>query len=71
MPNDCPSFPEVGGYLFVFVISAGMLVYIFLFWSVLFSEIGPGGYLFILAFMVLILCSAYKMYQSLFPECWI
>ncbi len=71
MSNDCPSFLEVGGYLFIFVISFGTLVYISLFWSMLTSQVGPIGYVFVLAFILLLFYSTYKIYKSLFPECWI
>jgi hypothetical protein len=69
MSDDCPSALEVGGYLFIFVISSGMLAYILLFWPLLAMQFGPIVYMFILAFMVLLAHSACKMYKSLFPEC--
>jgi hypothetical protein len=70
MSADCPSFLEVGGYLFVLVISSGMLLYILLFPSFA-LRVEPTGYLIILAFILLMACSAYKIYRSLFPACWL
>jgi hypothetical protein len=71
MSNDCPSFLEVGGYLFIFVISFGTLVYISLFWPLLALQVGLFGYIFVLVFILLLFYSSYKIYKSLFPECWL
>jgi hypothetical protein len=70
MSDDCPSFLEVGGYLFVLIISSGMLLYV-LFYPSFALRSGPVGYLITLAFMVLTGYSGYKIYQSLFPACWL
>ena len=71
MSDDCPSFLVVGGYLFVFVISSGMLAYMVFFSSLPALQVGPIGYGIILAFILMLVCSAYKIYQSLFPACWL
>lgn len=70
MSDDCPSFLEVGGYLFIFVISSGMLLYILLYSSLLVLQ----AVLVInitSALIFLLVYSAYKIYKSLFPACWI
>jgi hypothetical protein len=71
MSDDCPSFLVVGGYLFVFVISSGMLLYMLFFSSLLALQVGPMGYVIILAFILMLVYSAYKIYKSLFPACWL
>jgi hypothetical protein len=70
MSDDCPSFFVVGGYLFIFVISFAMLLYI-LFYSSFALQVEPIGYIITLAFILLMVYSAYKIYKSLFPACWL
>jgi hypothetical protein len=70
MSDDCPSFLEVGGYLFALIISSGMLLYIS-FYPSFALRVEPVGYIITLAFILVLVFSAYKIYRSLFPACWI
>jgi len=71
MSDDCPSFLEVGGYLFVFVISSAMLLYILFYSALLTSQVASMEFVIILAFILMMVYSAYKIYESLFPACWL
>jgi len=71
MSNECPSFLEVGGYLFIFVISFATLLYILFYSSLLALQAFPIVNVIALAFIFLLVYSAYKIYKSLFPECWL
>jgi hypothetical protein len=71
MPDDCPSFLLVGGYLFIFILSAAMLFDIVVYSFSVSQLPGPVGYIAILIFALAMGYSAYKMYRSLFPACWL
>jgi len=71
MSDDCPSFLVVGGYLYVFVISSAMLLYILFYSSLLASRVNLIVGLIILTFILMLVNSSYNIYKSLFPACWL
>lgn len=71
MSDECPSFWVVGGYLYVFVISSAMLLYLFLYTSFVALQVNPFVYLIALALILMMVKSAYDIYRSLFPTCWL
>jgi len=71
MSDDCPSFLVVGGYLYVFVISSAMLLYILFYSSLLALQVNPIVYVITLALILMMVNSAYNIYKSLFPACWL
>jgi hypothetical protein len=71
MSDDCPSFLQVGSFLFTFILSAATLLYIFIYSSFLLSRFSFVEYSGILASVFIMGYSGYKIYKSLFPGCWI
>lgn len=71
MSDDCPSFLVVGGYLYVFVISSAMLLYILFYSSLLALQVNPIVYVITLALILMMVYSALNIYKSLFPACWL
>ncbi len=71
MSDDCPSFLVVGGYLYVFVISSAMLLYILFYSSLHALQVNPIVYVIPLALILMMVNSAYNIYKSLFPACWL
>lgn len=71
MYEDCPSFLVVGGYLYVFLISFAMLWYILFFSLLLELQVNPIVYIITIALILNMIYSAYNIYRSLFPACWL
>lgn len=71
MSDDCPSFLEVGGYLFVLIIASGMLLYILFLSSLPAFQVEPIVIVIALVFILMVVYSVYKIYKSLFPACWL
>jgi len=71
MYEDCPSFLVVGGYLYVFLISFAMLWYILFLSLLLELQVNPIVYIITIALILNMIYSAYKIYKSLFPACWL